>query len=86
LSKNNGNEKTNFMKNVNSMQQISFIEKKRNNTEIKTHLKSNRNKYFFIYMTDIKKKMKSKIKKISIIDNNDDFNYSYKIKDLCKSI
>ena len=86
LSKNNGNEKTNFMKNVNSMQQISFIEKKRNNTEIKTHLKSNRNKYFFIYMTDIKKKMKSKIKKISIIDNSDDFNYSYKIKDVCKSI
>ena len=86
LTKNNGNEKTNFMKNVNSMQQISFIEKKRNNTEIKTHLKSNRNKYFFIYMTDIKKKMKSKIKKISIIDNSDDFNYSYKIKDVCKSI
>ena len=86
LTKNNGNEKTNFMKNVNSMQQISFIEKKRNGTEIKTHLKSNRNKYFFIYMTDIKKKMKSKIKKISIIDNSDDFNYSYKIKDVCKSI
>ena len=37
-------------------------------------------------MTDIKKKMKSKIKKISIIDNSDDFNYSYKIKDVCKSI
>ena len=37
-------------------------------------------------MSYIKKKMKSKFKRISIIDNSDDFNYSCKIKDVCKSI
>lgn len=68
------------------MKQISFIEKKRNDTEIKTQLKNYRNKHFFIYMSYIKKKMNSKFKRISIIDNSDDVNYSCKIKDVCKSI
>lgn len=87
LSKNNGNEKkTNLMVNANSVKQISYIEKKRNDTEIKTQLKNYRNKHFFFYMSYIKKKMKSKFKRISIIDNSDDFNYSCKIKDVCKSI
>ena len=87
LPKKNENEKkTNLMVNANSAKQISFIEKKRNDTEIKTQLKNYRNKHFFFYMSYIKKKMKSKFKRISIIDNSDDVNYSCKIKDVCKSI
>ena len=87
MSKNNGKGiKTNLTKNANSVKQISFIEKKKNGTEIKTQLKSYRNKQFFFNMSDIKKRMKSKTKRISIIDNSDDLNYSYKRKYICKSV
>jgi hypothetical protein len=84
--KNNGNEKNkNLMKNVNSLNQISFIKNKSNDI-IKTQLKNSRNRQFSFYMSEIKKRMKSKNKRISIIDSSDDINDSYKIKDLFKSV
>ena len=57
LPKNNGNEKkTNLMVNANSVKQISYIEKKRNDTEIKTQLKNYRKNISFFICHILRKK------------------------------
>jgi len=86
-SKNSRNEnRKNSFKNINSAKHFSYIKNRRNNKEIKTQFKTNRYKNLFYNMSDSKKRNKTKTKKISIIDKCDDFNYSYKMKDVCKSV
>ena len=79
-TKNNETEKNNMWK-KNSLNQFSYINKKGNKT-----VKSNRNKPYCFDIPNIKKRFKSKTKRISINDKSDDFTYNYNIKDIYKSI
>ena len=78
--KSNETEKNNMLK-KNSLNQFSNIYEKGNET-----VKSNRNKPYCFYIPNIKKRFKSKTKRISINDKTDDFTYNYNIKDIYKSI
>jgi len=84
--KNNENEKKNVLKNIYSSTQFSYVSKKRNDSERNSQLKTNRNKQYSYYIPHIKKRFKSKTKRVSIIDKNDDFTYNYQVKDIYKSI
>jgi len=78
--KNNETEKRNIVK------KFSYINKKGKDSENSTRLKSNRNKHYYLYIPNIKRRFRSKTKRISIIDNSSDFTYNYKAKDIYKSI
>ena len=78
--KNNETGKRNIFK------KFSYINKKGNDTEKSIKLKSNRNKHYYFYIPKIKRRFRSKTKRISIIDKSDDFTYNYKVKDIFKSI
>ena len=78
--KNNETEKRNILK------KFSYINKKGKDSENSTRLKSNRNKHYYFYIPNIKRRFRSKTKRISIIDNSSDFTYNYKAKDIYKSI
>lgn len=84
--KNKETKRNNMLKNINSLNKFSYINKKRNDSEAKGQIKSNRIKHYYFYLPNIKKRFKSKPIKISIIDKSDDFTYNYKIKDIYKSI